>query len=157
MKPTAFDWAKMKNIQKIHRLLYAVGLGPLVGKIILLLTTTGRKSGQKRVTPLQYEEIDGKVYLGSARGTKSDWYRNIEADNRVGVRVKNRRFRGMAETVTDPIRIADFLEIRLQRHPRMIGLLMEKAHHLPRRPSREQLEALAASEAMVVITPVEDL
>jgi deazaflavin-dependent oxidoreductase (nitroreductase family) len=146
----------MKNIQKIHRLLYAVGLGPLVGKIILLLTTTGRKSGQKRVTPLQYEEIDGKVYLGSARGTKSDWYRNIEADNRVGVRVKNRRFRGMAETVTDPIRIADFLEIRLQRHPRMIGLLMEKAHHLPRRPSREQLEGLAASEAMVVITPVED-
>jgi hypothetical protein len=31
---------------------------------------------------------------------------------------------------------------------------MEKAHGLPPRPSREQLEALAASEAMVVITPI---
>ena len=61
-------WARMKNIQRIHRLLYAAGLGPLVGKIILLLTTTGRKSGLKRITPLQYEEIDGKYYLGSARG-----------------------------------------------------------------------------------------
>jgi deazaflavin-dependent oxidoreductase (nitroreductase family) len=157
MKTAAFDWAKMKNVQKIHRMFYAVGLGALIGRIILLLTTTGRKSGQKRVTPLQYEEIDGKIYLGSARGTKSDWYRNIEADGRVEVRVKNRRVCGVAETVTDPVRIADFLEVRLQRHPRMMGLLMEKAHGLPPRPSREQLEALAASEAMVIITPMENL
>jgi len=129
-------WSRMKNIQRIHRLLYAVGLGPIVGKIILLLTTTGRKSGQKRITPLQYEEIDGNYFLGSARGTKSDWYRNIKADGRVEVRVKNRRFRGVAETVTDPAQIADFLETRLQRHPFMIGLLMQKAHGLPKRPSR---------------------
>ncbi|MFA5874807.1 MAG: nitroreductase/quinone reductase family protein [Anaerolineales bacterium] len=150
-------WIRMKNIQGIHRLLYAIGLGPIVGKIILLLTTTGRKSGQKRITPLQYEEIDGNFFLGSARGTKSDWYRNIEADGRIEVRVKNRRFRGVAETVTDPARIADFLETRLQRHPFMIGLLMQKAHGLPKRPSRQQLEELAASEAMVIIQPVEEL
>jgi hypothetical protein len=71
--------------------------------------------------------------------------------------VKNRRFRGIAETVTDPVRIANFLEVRLRRHPRMMGLLMEKTHGLPRRPSREQLETLAASEAMVAITPMENL
>ncbi|HEX7541586.1 MAG TPA: nitroreductase/quinone reductase family protein [Anaerolineales bacterium] len=150
-------WSRMKNIQRIHRLLYAVGLGPIVGKIILLLTTTGRKSGQKRITPLQYEEIDGKYFLGSARGTKSDWYRNIEVDGRVEVRVKNRRFRGVAETVTDPVRIADFLGTRLLRHPFMMGLLMKKAHGLPKRPSGEQLLELAASEAMVIIQPMEEL
>jgi deazaflavin-dependent oxidoreductase (nitroreductase family) len=149
-------WSRMKNIQRIHRLLYAAGLGPIVGKIILLLTTTGRKSGQKRITPLQYEEIDGKYFLGSARGTKSDWYRNIEADGRVEVRVKKRRFRGVAETVTDPVRIADFLETRLRRHPFMMGMLMQKAHSLPKRPSREQLLELAVSEAMVIIQPVEE-
>ena len=150
-------WSRMKNIQRIHRLLYGIGLGPIIGKIILLLTTTGRKSGQKRVTPLQYEEIDGRYYLGSARGTRSDWYRNIAADGRVEVRVKNRRFRGMAETVTDPARIANFLEIRLRRHPRMMGLLMQKAHGLPKHPSREQLFELAASEAMVIIQSLEEL
>jgi deazaflavin-dependent oxidoreductase (nitroreductase family) len=150
-------WRLMKIGQLMHRTMYALGLGPVIGRIILLLTTTGRKSGQKRVTPLQYEEIDGNYYLGSARGTKSDWYRNIEADGRVEVRVKNRRFRGEAEVVTDPICIADFLEVRLQRHPFMIGLLMEKAHNLPRRPNRQQLEELAASEAMVIISPVEEL
>lgn len=150
-------WIRMKNIQRIHRFLYAIGLGPIIGRIILLLTTTGRKSGLKRTTPLQYEEIDGKYVLGSARGTKSDWYRNIEADNRVEVRVKNRRFHGAAETISDPNRIADFLETRLQRHPFMMGMLMQKAHGLPKHPSREQLLELAASEAMVEIRPVENL
>lgn len=133
-----------------------MGLGPVIGKIILLLTTTGRKSGQKRVTPLQYEEIHGMYFIGSARGTKSDWYRNIEADGKVELRVKNLTFHGLAETTTNPARIADFLETRLQRHPFMMGLLMKMVHHLPKRPSRKQLLDLAASEAMVIIRPVEE-
>ena len=146
-------WTRMKNIQRIHRLLYAAGFGPLVGKIILLLTTTGRKTGLKRTTPLQYEEINGEYYLGSARGTHSDWYRNLCCDGKVEVQVKNLRFSGLAEPVTDPGRIADFLETRLRRHPLMMGLLMQKVHKLPRVPSRQQLLELAATEAMVIIRP----
>ena len=149
----SFNWQRMKNIQKIHRILYAIGLGPLVGRIILLLTTTGRKSGLKRVTPLQYEEIDGKYYMGAARGLKADWVRNIQANPNVEVRVKSRHFIGSAEVVIDPTRIANFLEVRLQRHPFMIGMMMQKAHGLPKRPSREQLENLAENEVMVVISP----
>jgi deazaflavin-dependent oxidoreductase (nitroreductase family) len=148
-------WSRMKYVQRIHRLLYALGFGPVVGKIILLLTTTGRKSGLKRITPLQYEVINGNYYLGSARGVKSDWYRNIEADRRVEIRVKSHAFSGIAEPITDPIRIADYMETRLRRHPFMMGLLMEKAHHLPKIPSRQQLLNLAASEALVIIRPVE--
>lgn len=154
MKPVQFDWAKMKNIQKIHRVLYAIGLGPLIGRIILLLTTTGRRSGLKRVTPLQYEKIGDDYYLGAARGTKADWVRNIQANPQVNIRVKNRQFAGNAEVVTEPCRIADFLEIRLQRHPHMIGMMMEKVHHLSKHPSRSELEELARNEAMVVVRPV---
>jgi deazaflavin-dependent oxidoreductase (nitroreductase family) len=153
MKPVHFDWAKMKNVQKIHRLLYTIGLGPLVGRMILLLTTTGRKSGQKRVTPVQYEVIDGNYYIGSARGQEADWFRNIQANPRVEVRVKSKQFHGRAEAVTDPARIADFLEYRLQVHPHMVGQMM-KMHGLPRRPSRGQLEELANILALVVIQPV---
>ncbi len=148
-----FDWAKMKNIQKIHRALYAIGLGPLIGRIILLLTTTGRKSGKKRVTPMQYELIGCDYYVGAARGTKADWVRNIQSDARVEVRVGAKHFQGTAEVVTDPSKFADFMEVRLQRHPRMIGLIMEKAHGLPRRPSRAQLESLARTEAFVILHP----
>jgi deazaflavin-dependent oxidoreductase (nitroreductase family) len=150
---TSFDWRRMKSLQKVHRILYAIGLGPLIGRIILLLTTTGRKSGLKRVTPLQYEMIDGKYYLGAARGLKADWVRNIQANPNVEVRVKSCRFAGSAEVVIDPSRIADFLEVRLQRHPFMIGMIMQKAHGFSKRPSREQLEKLAENEVMVVISP----
>ncbi|HET9914351.1 MAG TPA: nitroreductase/quinone reductase family protein [Anaerolineales bacterium] len=155
MGSVKFDWAKMKNVQKIHRALYALGLGPLVGKIVLLLTTTGRKSGIKRITPLQYEEIDGLYYLGAARGLKADWVRNIQANPQVEIHVGAKRFHGCAEVVNDPAQFADFMEVRLERHPRMIGLIMEKAHGLPRRPSREQLEEMAKTEAFVIIRPLE--
>jgi deazaflavin-dependent oxidoreductase (nitroreductase family) len=148
-----FNWQKMKYIQRLHRVLYAIGLGPIVGRIILLLTTTGRKTGLKRITPLQYEEINGKYYLGSARGLQADWVRNIQADPNVEIRVKALNFQGQAEVVTDPAHFADFVEIRLQRHPLMVGTIMQKAHGLPKQPSREQLEALAENEALVIVTP----
>jgi deazaflavin-dependent oxidoreductase (nitroreductase family) len=153
MKPVSFDWAKMKNIQKIHRVLYAIGLGPLIGRIILLLTTTGRRSGMKRVTPLQNEMIGSDYYLGSARGIKSDWVRNIQTNQQVEVRVGAKHFYGTAEVICDPSKFADFMEVRLERHPFMIGLIMQKAHGLPRCPSREQLEGLAKDEAFVIVHP----
>jgi deazaflavin-dependent oxidoreductase (nitroreductase family) len=149
----AFDWSKIKNVQKIHRFLYAIGLGLVIGRIVLLLTTTGRKSGQPRITPLQYEQIDGAYYLGAARGLKADWVRNLQANPHVELRVGAKRVSGLAEVVTDPQRMADFLEVRLQRHPLMIGLIMQKAHGLPKHPSRAQLEKLAENEAVVIVRP----
>jgi deazaflavin-dependent oxidoreductase (nitroreductase family) len=153
MKSVTFDWTKMKNIQKIHRALYAIGLGPLVGRIILLLTTTGRRSGKKRVTPLQYEMIGADYFLGAARGVNADWVRNIQSNPQVEIRVGARYFQGTAEVITDPSKFADLMEVRLERHPRMVGFIMEKAHGLPRRPSREQLEGLAKDEAFVIVHP----
>ncbi len=153
MKSVAFDWSKMKNIQKIHRVLYAIGLGPVIGGFIVLLTTTGRKSGKKRVTPLQYEKIGKDYYLGAARGLNADWVRNIQSNPQVELRVGAKHVHGTAEIVTDPATFADFMEVRLERHPRMIGLIMEKAHGLPKRPSRAQLEELAKNEAFVIVRP----
>lgn len=109
----------------------------------------------KRVTPLQYEEIDGLYYIGSARGLQADWVRNIQADSRVEIHVGAKHIHGTAKIFTDPSKFADFLEVRLERHPRMVGLLMEKAHGLPRRPSRAQLEELAKTEAFVIVHPIE--
>lgn len=156
MDPKTFDWRKIKPAQNLHRLLYSVGLGPIVGRIILLLTTTGRKSGLARTTPLQYEVIDGKYCLGAARGNSADWVRNIEANPKVQVRVKRLKFSGTARVSSDVKEIADFLEIRLQRHPLMMGLMMEKIHHLTKRPTRSQLEELASEEALVIISKEEN-
>jgi deazaflavin-dependent oxidoreductase (nitroreductase family) len=134
------------------RAAYALGLGPVLGQMVLLLTTTGRKSGLPRVTPLQYEELDGCYYLGAALGMRSDWVRNILADPSVELRVKGRRLRGLARVIDDPCQIADFLELRLVRHPRMIGRLLH-AEGLGMPPSREALEAHARRLALVMVEP----
>ena len=105
------------------------------------------------MTPLQYERGDGALVVGSARGTGSDWYRNLIADPRVEVRAGRTRFAARAETCTDPARIADFLELRLKRHPRMVGGIM-RLRGVPFPPSRPDLEAYAAGLAMVTLTPL---
>ncbi len=134
------------------QLLYTIGLGPIYGRLVLLLTTTGRKSGLPRVTPLQYEEIDGKIVIGSARGTKADWYRNILMDPKVTVRVRSREFNGLAEPVENPERVADFIEYRLRKHPRMIGFIMRR-DGFPPNPTRRDLVAYSTNRALVIITP----
>ncbi len=139
---------------RLFRAVYALGLGPIVGRWILLLTTTGRKTGRKRVTALQYEEVDGAYWLGSSRGTRADWYRNLVAEPIVEVQVRSVRFRGRAEAISDAKRVADFLELRLARHPRMIGRILEM-EGLPSRPSRQQLADYASRLAMVIVRPFE--
>jgi deazaflavin-dependent oxidoreductase (nitroreductase family) len=116
------------------------------------LTTTGRKSGKPRVVPLQYGIIDGRYSLGAARGGKADWVRNLRSDPHVTVRVGRSRFAGTVEVVTDPKRFADFREIRVRRHPRMIGMMM-RAGGLSNAPSREDMERYAADRTPAVITP----
>jgi deazaflavin-dependent oxidoreductase (nitroreductase family) len=137
------------------RIIYALGLGSLQGRFVLLLTTVGRKSGLPRVTPLQYEELDGKYYVGSVRGDAADWYRNILRNSEVKVQVKSQRFNALAEPITDPEKIADFLELRLRRHPSMVGAML-RAQGFPPKPNREQLEAYAAGRTMVALRPIDN-
>jgi deazaflavin-dependent oxidoreductase (nitroreductase family) len=133
---------------------YEKGIGPT--RVVLLLTTLGRKSGLPRITPVQYEEIDGLYYVGSARGPQADWFRNIQANSQVEVQLRDRRFKGIAEATCDPVRIADFFAIRLKRNPLFIGILM-RLEGLPLRYSRVDLERFAAKKAIVIIRPAESL
>jgi deazaflavin-dependent oxidoreductase (nitroreductase family) len=155
MIPDEF-WAKIKNVQRIHQRLYDSGKGWIVGWVILLLRHTGRKSGRSYSTPLQYEQIDGAYYVGAGRGANADWFRNVQANPNVEVAVGRRRFKALAEPVTDPQRVADFLAHRLKHHPLMIGLMM-KLHKLPMRPSRAQLLELGKTTPMVIFHPQEEL
>jgi deazaflavin-dependent oxidoreductase (nitroreductase family) len=119
---------------------------------VLILTTTGRKSGLPRQTPLQYEEINGLIYVASARGTAADWYRNLQKQPQVLLKFGDRQLSGVAETVTEPAKIADFLQYRLEHHPRMIGAIM-RLEGLPWCYTRADLEKFAQEKALAVIRP----
>ena len=122
--------------------------------LVLLLITTGRKSGLPRETRLQYEEQEGVIYVAAGRGQEADWFRNIVANSRVEVQLKAGRFCGVAEPITDPARIADFMELRLKRHPQMVRAML-LSHGLLARPDRAHLEQLAPKLALVAIRPNE--
>jgi deazaflavin-dependent oxidoreductase (nitroreductase family) len=152
MIPNSF-WKHMRKIQRIHKRLYDSGNVGIIGRFILLLEHTGRKSGTHYATPLQYEKIDGAYCVGAGRGPKADWFRNIQADPHVHVQVGRCAFNCVAEPVTDPERVADFLEYRLKQHPFMIGLILKLAHNLPMRPSRAQILGLSKSTPLVILHP----
>jgi deazaflavin-dependent oxidoreductase (nitroreductase family) len=57
--------------------------GPFAGADLLLLTTTGAKSGQPRLAPLAYFAIDDKmIIIGSKAGadTNPDWVHNLRTN-----------------------------------------------------------------------------
>ena len=149
-RPPTFIWRMMRRMSNWVIRLVAAGRGPAV---VLVLTTTGRKSGLPRQTPLQYEQEGVDYYIASARGPQADWFRNLQHNPNVQVLVGGRQLTAQAEAVTDPSRIADFLGLRLQRHPRMVGLIM-RLEGFPRRYIRADLEQFAAGKALAILHPL---
>jgi deazaflavin-dependent oxidoreductase (nitroreductase family) len=59
---------------------------------VALLTTTGRKTGQPRVSPLLYVRDGEKVIVPASRGGSDKhpmWYLNLKANPKVQVQIKN--------------------------------------------------------------------
>lgn len=69
------------------------------GSTILLLTTTGRRSGNESTTPLIYA-LDGNtpVIVASKGGAPEHpgWFRNLAKTPEVGVQIRGDRFRARA-------------------------------------------------------------
>ena len=62
------------------------------GTTILLLTTTGRSSGEKRTTPLIHRTDDGNWVIVASKGGAPDhpgWYKNLEATPEAVIQVKD--------------------------------------------------------------------
>jgi deazaflavin-dependent oxidoreductase (nitroreductase family) len=73
--------------------------GPFAGRQVLILTTTGAKSGQSRETPLVYSrDGDNIVIIASMGGAPShpSWYHNIVANPRVTIEVDGKKLQADA-------------------------------------------------------------
>ena len=77
--------------------------GPFEGGTLLLLTTTGAKSGQPRLAPLAYLTIDDKmIIIGSKAGadTNPDWVHNLRANPRAHIEVGTTDYDVVAHELT---------------------------------------------------------
>jgi deazaflavin-dependent oxidoreductase (nitroreductase family) len=66
------------------------------------LTTTGRKTGRPHEIEIWFALHAGRLYLLSGGGRRSDWVRNLMADEHVDVRIAGRALAGVAEVVPAP-------------------------------------------------------
>lgn len=71
------------------------------GTTVLLLTTTGRRSGEQRTTPLIYQQDGDRYVLVASQGGAPDhpgWYHNLTADPEAELQVWGERFKARAHT-----------------------------------------------------------
>lgn len=82
--------------------------GPLAGHPLLLLWTTGAKSGERRRSILTYsKDAEGYVITGTNGGNRAkhpSWLANIHADPSVTIEVANETTDATATEVTGPER-----------------------------------------------------
>ena len=124
----------------LNRLFYEVSGGTLGGKLrgapVLLLTTTGRKTGKRRTTPLLFLADTNDYILVASNGgspTHPSWFLNLEANPDVEVHVKRDR-KPMRARVATPAE-------RERLWPRLVTMY----------PPYEQYQARTSREIPVVI------
>ena len=113
-----------KAMFKTPLYLWRMGLGWMLPRQVLVLTTTGRKSGLPRHTMVEYSKIGSTLYIASGWGQRPQWVKNIEADPVVTIESINegeatgtmRRVTGEAEfsEMWEPMRHSPVWETWLQ-------------------------------------------
>ncbi len=101
--------AQMRQFFKVFNrfmiLAWRLGLGsfgnrPELAGQIMVLTQTGRKSGHRRRTPVNYTIQNGDIYCVAGFGAGSDWYRNVMSNPQVEIWLPQGWWAGLAEDVT---------------------------------------------------------
>ena len=78
--------------------------GPFEHTPLLLLTTTGAKSGEHRITPMEYIPDGDRLLVFASYGgapTHPDWYHNLVAHPEVTVEVGTETFDAIAVVTED--------------------------------------------------------
>jgi F420H(2)-dependent quinone reductase len=115
LAPRVLKWMSKSNVA-IYRATEGRVAGHELGLPLCLLTTTGRKSGLSRTTPLIFVADGARVILVASQGglpTHPLWFLNLRANPKVHVQIR-------AQTHTMHARVADDAE-RAQLWPRLIA------------------------------------
>jgi deazaflavin-dependent oxidoreductase (nitroreductase family) len=90
------------------------------GRDLLLLTTTGRKSGREHTTPIVYTRDGNRLLVYASKGgapDHPDWFKNLVANPRVTVEVGTDKFEATATPLEGEERNRLFAE-QAERWPR---------------------------------------
>ena len=115
MSYTGGGWRKWMFKAPIQ--LWRLGLGPVIGRIVILITHTGRKSGLTRRTLAEYYTLNDRNYVVAAFGRKAQWCLNLLADPRVTIQTSDGVTGARAVRVTDDQELEEVIRYFLRRDP----------------------------------------
>ena len=79
----------------------------------LVLSFTGRRSGTRYATPVNYLQRGGELLIT----TDHKWWHNLDGGAPVAVRLRGRQLRASAEAIRDPDAVAEALTALVLDHP----------------------------------------
>ena len=95
-----------KTFNRFAVLLWRLGLGKWMNMFpqslgrYMVLVHTGRTSGLRHLTPVNFTVLDGEIYCSAGFGAVSDWYKNIQSNPGIEVWLPDGWWAGYAEDVT---------------------------------------------------------
>jgi deazaflavin-dependent oxidoreductase (nitroreductase family) len=94
----------------------------------LLITVVGRRTGRKITLPVNYYRDGDELWIVSTR-TRA-WWRNVRGGAEVGLRIRGRDWRGIADVVLEPqavaLGIGEYVR-RLPQSARALGVRVQNA------------------------------
>ena len=84
------------------------------GKNMILLTTTGAKTGEPRLAPLVYFRDGNRLLVVASKGghpSHPDWYHNLREHPEVTVEIGTETYQAIASALEEPERTEKFADI----------------------------------------------
>jgi deazaflavin-dependent oxidoreductase (nitroreductase family) len=113
------NWQKLYNPIVIWIL--RSPLHSLMDKSTILITFTGRKSGNKYTVPVSYMRDGDKLLMISQRG--HSWWKNLRGGAQVTLYMQGQNLKASGEVFTDVETVANKLLLFLQQFPRYQRLI----------------------------------
>ena len=118
----------------------------LLSKSFMLITYTGRKSGQVYTTPVNYVRDGSALTVVSFR--QRTWWKNLRGGAPVTVRVQGQDFKATGDVVEDDDGVAATLAAHLQNAPQYAKYLQVKINP-DGQPNRDDVVRAARERVMI--------
>jgi deazaflavin-dependent oxidoreductase (nitroreductase family) len=127
----------IKWFMSINSFLIRISRGQIGSKLgaqtILLLHTTGRKSGQGRAIPIAYFDYEGKYLIVASNWGKdrnADWYLNLKKQPRAALEVKGKRIAVQSREATGE-EYDRLWKFATEHHPPYLDYQKMTTRHIP--------------------------
>ena len=127
----------IKWFMSINAFFLRVSRGRIGSKLgtqtILLLHTTGRKSGEERVIPIAYFDFEGKYLIVASNWGKdqnADWYLNLQKEPRAVLDVKGKSIQVQSREAQGE-EYERLWKFATEKHPPYLNYQKKTTRHIP--------------------------